>query len=105
MDIAGESAVIQCGDNSLSCTRRGDDQISVPIVDGSLGVKFFEHLGLIRLGVYLKAGQGDGKPVTRATPRRSLKRRAEPDAVLDRPVKLEFPILPIGVECGSKLLE
>ena len=105
VDVAGESAVVQGRDDGLAGPGRRDDQISVTIVDGSFGVELFEHFGLIGLGVHLKTGQGDGKPVTRATPRRRFERRAEPDAILARSVELEFPVLPIGVERGSKLLE
>src|ERR1700758_1254958 len=100
--VAGESAVVQGCDDGLPGTRRRDDQIAMTVVNRALCVKFFEYLGLARLGVNLEARQGDGDPVTRSISRCGLECRSQAVAVLRWPVQLEFPVLPIRVEGSPK---
>src|SRR5271168_4085819 len=100
--VAGESAVVQGRDDGLPGAGRRDDQVAMTVVNRALCVKFFEHLGLKRLGVNLKARQGDGNPITRSISRRGLERRPQTVTVLRWSVQLELPILPVGVEGGPK---
>src|SRR5581483_6422661 len=80
-------------------------QVAVPVVNRALCVKFFEYLGLERLGVNLEARQGDGYPIRRSISRCCLECRSQAVAVLRWPVQLELPILPIGVKGGPELLQ
>src|SRR5271167_1148557 len=96
--VAGESPVVQRRDDSLPGSGRRDDQVAMAVVNCALRVKFFEYLGLERLGVNLEAREGDGYPVTRSISRCGLECRSQAVAVLRWPVQLEFPVRPIGVE-------
>src|SRR5271163_2992004 len=96
--VADESAVVQGCDDRLPGSGRCDDQVAMAVVNRALRVKFFEDLGLERLGVNLEARQGDGNPIARSTARCGLECRSQTLAVLRWPIQLELPVLPIGVE-------
>ncbi len=52
MDIANESPVVQCRNNSLAGPRRCDDEVSVPVVNRTFSIELLKDLGLKWLGMH-----------------------------------------------------
>jgi hypothetical protein len=101
--VTTQPAVVERRDYRLPGAGRGDDQVSMPIVQLSLGGQRFQHLDLVGIGPDLKAGQHDPPRCVGSGAIGDGECVIESITVVIRVIALETAVIPIGVKGRAEL--